>query len=120
MLGDQGGVRQRGPAPVRVGEELLVDEVEHLALSHRVPDFGINPGCGEKRVCTRGVERLHFAKALADRRAIVVVTARRNANIALGWAQLRGALPPLDAAFARLAAAPRASSESPPSPTGAE
>jgi CheY-like chemotaxis protein len=65
-------------------------------------------------------ERLHFAKALADRRAIVVVTARRNANIALGWAQLRGALPPLDAAFARLAAAPRASIESPPSPTGGE
>jgi len=65
-------------------------------------------------------ERLHFAKALADRRAIVVVTARRNANIALGWAQLRSALPPLDAAFARLAAAPRPSIESPPNPTGGE
>jgi CheY-like chemotaxis protein len=65
-------------------------------------------------------ERLHFAKALADRRAIVVVTARRNANIALGWAQLRGALAPLDAAFARFAAASRTSSASPPSPTGAE
>ena len=48
-------------------------------------------------------ERLHFAKTLADRRAIVVLTARRAANIALGWAQLRAALQPLDAAFARFA-----------------
>jgi ActR/RegA family two-component response regulator len=63
-------------------------------------------------------ERLHFAKALADRRAIVMVTARRNATIALSWAQLRGALGPFDAAFARLAEAARPSVESPPSPTG--
>lgn len=65
-------------------------------------------------------ERLHFAKTLADRRAIVVVTARRSANIALCWAQLRGALAPLDAAFARFASALRASSERPSSPAGAE
>ena len=65
-------------------------------------------------------ERLHFAKALADRRAIVVVTARRSANIALGWAQLRSALPPLDAAFARFAAALGATVTTPPSPAGTE
>jgi hypothetical protein len=46
-------------------------------------------------------EQLHFAKALGNRTAIVVVTTRRNASIALGWAQLRSALPALDAVFAR-------------------
>jgi hypothetical protein len=47
-----------------------------------------------------------------------VVTARRNATIALSWAQLRGALAPIDAAFARFAALVRPSVESPRSPTG--
>jgi hypothetical protein len=46
-------------------------------------------------------EQLHFAKALGNRQAIVVVTTRRNASIALGWAQLRSAIPSLDAVFAR-------------------
>lgn len=63
-------------------------------------------------------ERLHFAKALADRRAIVVVSARRNTTIALSWAQLRGALGPLDAAFARFAALVQPSLESPSTPAG--
>jgi DNA-binding response OmpR family regulator len=65
-------------------------------------------------------ERLHFAKTLADRHAIVVVTARRSANIALGWAQLRGALPQFDAAFARNRAGASAAPSTPPSPARAQ
>jgi DNA-binding response OmpR family regulator len=46
-------------------------------------------------------ERIHFAKALASRRSIVVLSARRSATVALGWAQLRAAMGTIEAAFAQ-------------------
>jgi hypothetical protein len=58
-------------------------------------------------------ERIHFAKALANRRSIVVLSARRSATVALAWAQLRAALGTIEAAFAQTAAKVDASDPSP-------
>lgn len=51
-------------------------------------------------------DEIHLAKSLRPHRAIVVLAARRAANVALGWAQLRSALCPLAEAFEAAASAP--------------
>jgi len=55
-------------------------------------------------------ERLHLAKALSQHQALVVVSVPGGADGSLGWAQLRAALPALDAAFVRCDTTPGAAS----------
>jgi ActR/RegA family two-component response regulator len=45
-------------------------------------------------------DNIVFAKALANRRTIVLVAARRNCTVALGWARLRTAISAVEAHFA--------------------
>ena len=49
-------------------------------------------------------DRIHFARALANRRVILMLVARRSANLALGWAQLRAAMGSMETKFAEAAA----------------
>lgn len=96
----------------------LIQLFRGVPAPQRDPDHHVQSRFEEFQLASK--EQLHFAKALGNRRAIVVVTTRRNASIALGWAHLRSALPALDAVFARHENGEQAGEATPPHAPGVE
>jgi ActR/RegA family two-component response regulator len=96
----------------------LIQLFRGVPAPQRDPDGQVQSRFDEFQLASK--EQLHFAKALGNRRAIVVVTTRRNASIALGWAQLRSSLPALDAVFARHEAGAAAENRTLPRAPGVE
>ena len=56
MLGEQRGVREPGPAPIRVAQEFLVDEFEHHAATRRIGRFRIDARRAEQRILAARIE----------------------------------------------------------------
>jgi DNA-binding response OmpR family regulator len=99
VLGSHGAIdpSSRAPLPTAALVQLFRSAPDAAGADGREPETHFD----ELQLSAR--ERLYFAKALASHQALVVVSAPGGAELALGWAQLRGALPPLDDCFVRLA-----------------
>jgi len=110
VLGSHGAADpgSRAPLPTAALVQLFRGAAEAARADGREPETRFD----EVQLGAR--ERLYLAKALAPHQALVVVTAPGSAELALGWAQLRGALPALDACFARLATGAPAPVTTPP------
>src|SRR6185503_12860747 len=70
VLGEQGRVREPRPAPVRIEQELLVDELQHEPAACGVADFRVDARRGEQRIRPARVELEERAQPRGEARIV--------------------------------------------------